>query len=146
MTPVIVGLLFAVPLAALTARPGLALRRLGLLSIPEERDPPHILSRAKELTATLQAVERMRGEVFAAFLDSPELVELHRRMLPPPRRRSRRDLDVHLVVGLAKLDECANLEEALEVLTEAEKRALLGSERGLDELLSLRRGQKDRTA
>ena len=75
----------------------------------------------------MQAVERKRGEVFAAFLDSPELVELHRRMLPPPRRRSRRDLDVHLVVGLAKLDECANLEEALEVLTEAEKRALLGS-------------------
>ncbi len=146
MTPVIVGLLFAVPLAALTARPGLALRRLGLLSIPEERDPPHILSRAKELTATLQAVERKRGEVFAAFLDSPELVELHRCMLPPPRRRTRGDLDVHLVVGLAKLDECANLEEALEVLTEAEKRALLGSERGLDQLLTLRRGQKDRTA
>jgi membrane glycosyltransferase len=146
MTPVVVGLLFAVPLAALTARPGLALRRLGLLSIPEERDPPHILSRAKELTATLQAVERKRGEVFAAFLDSPELVELHRCMLPPPRRRSRGDLDVHLVVGLAKLDECANLEEALEVLTEAEKRALLGSERGLDRLLALRRGQKDRTA
>jgi membrane glycosyltransferase len=143
MTPVIVGLLFAVPLAALTARSGLglALGRLGLLSIPEERDPPHILARANELTATWQALERKSGEVLAAFLDSHELVGLHRRMLPPPPRRSRRDLDVHLVVGLAKLEECANLEEALEVLTEAEKRALLGSERGLDRLLALRRGQ-----
>jgi membrane glycosyltransferase len=148
MTPVIVGLLFAVPLAALTARSGAgqALRRLGLLAIPEERDPPPILERARELTASLCAVERQPGEVLAAFLDSPDLVELHRRMLPPPRRRSRRDLDVHLVVGLAKLDECTSLAEALEVLTEAEKRALLGSERGLERLAALWRSQKERTA
>ncbi len=148
MTPVIVGLLFAVPLAALTARAGLgiALRRLGLLSIPEERDPPHILSHATELTASLRAVEPKPDELLAVFFDRPDLLELHRRMLPPPPRRACRDVDVHLVVGLAKLDECASLEEALEVLTEAEKRALLGSERGLDRLLALRRGQKDRTA
>jgi hypothetical protein len=67
-------------------------------------------------------------------------------MLPPPRRRSRRDLDVHLVVGLAKLEECTTLEEALEVLTDAEKRALLGSERGLERLAALWRSQKDRAA
>jgi membrane glycosyltransferase len=148
MTPVIVGLLFAVPLAALTARPGLgvALRRLGLLSIPEERDPPPILARAQELTASLSAANIGSGNVIAAFLDSPELVDLHRRMLPPPRRRSRHDLDVHLVVGLAKLEECTTLEEALEVLTDAEKRALLGSERGLERLAALWRSQKDRAA
>jgi len=146
MTPVIVGLVFAVPLATLTARPnwGLALRRLGLLSIPEERAPPRILSHAEELTASLRAVERKPGELMAAFLDDPDLVELHRRMLPPPRRRSGRDLDVHLVVGLAKLDECTNLEETLEVLSEAEKRALLGSERGLERLAALWRSQRDR--
>jgi membrane glycosyltransferase len=102
--------------------------------------------RAKELTASLSATERPPGEILAAFLDSPDLVELHRRMLPPPRRRSRRDLDVHLVVGLAKLDECADLEEALEVLTEAEKRALLGSERGLERLAALWQSQKHRAA
>jgi membrane glycosyltransferase len=121
-----------------------ALRRLGLLPIPEERDPPPILSRAKDLTASLRGAERTSGEWMAAFLDSPELIELHRRMLPPPRRRSRRDLDVHLVVGLAKLDECANLDEALEVLTDAEKRALLGNERGLERLAALWRSRKDR--
>jgi membrane glycosyltransferase len=148
MTPVIIGLLFAVPLAALTAHSGAgqALRRLGLLSIPEEREPPPILLRAKELTARLSAAERAPGEILTAFLDSPDLVELHRRMLPPPRRRSRRDLDVHLVVGLAKLDECASLEEALEVLTEAEKRALLASERGLERLAALWQSQKHRAA
>src|SRR5205085_5026430 len=146
MTPVIVGLLFAVPLAALTARPraGLALRRLGLLAIPEECDPPDILVGARERTAALRASERGPRENFAAFLDSPELVELHRRMLPPSPRRSRRDLDVHLVVGLAKLEECTNLDEALEVLTEPEKRALLGSERGLEKLAALWRSQKNR--
>ena len=40
----------------------------------------------------------------------------------------------------------ASLEEALEVLTEAEKRALLGSERGLERLVALWRSQKDRAA
>src|SRR5262249_56274029 len=102
MTPVIVGLLFAVPLATLTARSGAgqALRRLGLLSIPEERDPPPILLRAQELAASLSAAEHPPREIFGAFLDSPDLVELHRRMLPTPQRRSRGDLDVHLLLGL----------------------------------------------
>jgi membrane glycosyltransferase len=148
MAPVVVGLAFAVPLAVATASAGwgLGLRRLGLLAIPEEADPPLVLARARELLALLQRDERTREQIFAFFLDSPELVELHRRMLPKAPRRSARDLDVHLAVGLAKLDESENLDEALEALSEAEKRALLGSERGIERLAALRRAQNDRAA
>ena len=51
MLPVVLGLALAIPLAALTAKrgDGLALRRLGLLRIPEERLPPAVLARAAVL-------------------------------------------------------------------------------------------------
>jgi membrane glycosyltransferase len=52
MTPVMVGMAFAIPLAALLAsgRIGRAARRAGLLLVPEERRPPQILVRAKALS------------------------------------------------------------------------------------------------
>ena len=71
---------------------------------------------------------------------------MHRRMLPQAPRRARGDLDVQLVVGLAKLEECANLDEALEILSASEQRAVLGSERGLERLAALSRAQKHRAA
>lgn len=48
MAPVTVGMVLSIPTVALTSLrgPGLWLRRLGLLSIPEERHPPPILRRA----------------------------------------------------------------------------------------------------
>jgi membrane glycosyltransferase len=148
MTPVIVGWLFAVPVAALTARPGWgrALRRIGLLWIPEEREPPQILSRARGLTATLQEVQPQTGSALRELFARADLLELHRRMLPKPLRRARGDLDVHLVVGLAKLEDCTNLEEALEILTQPEQRALLGSERGLERLAALARPANNNAA
>src|SRR6187399_2585586 len=53
MTPVIVGLILAIPLAQWTASPaaGRWLRRAGLLVAPEETSPPAVLTRANELAA-----------------------------------------------------------------------------------------------
>ncbi|WP_143046727.1 hypothetical protein AAFG13_17570 [Bradyrhizobium sp. B124] len=48
MSPVIAGLLFAVPIGALTARPTSG----KLFTIPEERAPPPVLRRANELSAS----------------------------------------------------------------------------------------------
>ena len=70
MSPVVLGLALAIPLAAWTARqgPGQALRRAGLLVIPEERDPPSILARTvalrrewEALAPAGEAVARLRG-------------------------------------------------------------------------------------
>ena len=54
MTPVIIGLLFAIPTVAVTSQAGLgiALRRAGLFLIPEEEMVPPILYRANALAAT----------------------------------------------------------------------------------------------
>jgi membrane glycosyltransferase len=51
MAPVVVGMVLAIPVVALTSdrRAGSFMRRLGLMDIPEELNPPTILVRAAEL-------------------------------------------------------------------------------------------------
>ncbi|MBV8752909.1 MAG: glucans biosynthesis glucosyltransferase MdoH [Hyphomicrobiales bacterium] len=134
MSPVILGLLLAVPLAALTARPDRGLRALGLLAIPEERDPPEIVARANHLLAARATAER-DDEAVSLLSGDPALLDLHRSMLTE-RERRRGDIEVDLVVALAKLEETTTVAEALEVLTPREKMALLSSRRGVDALMA----------
>ncbi|HEX5325912.1 MAG TPA: glucans biosynthesis glucosyltransferase MdoH, partial [Acetobacteraceae bacterium] len=58
MLPVSAGLVLAIPLAAITGArtAGAALRRVGLLGIPEERDPPGVLLQAIDLSHAAQQV------------------------------------------------------------------------------------------
>src|SRR3569833_133893 len=51
MSPVIIGLLFAVPIGALTAGPASE----NLFVTPEDREPPSVLRRANELSALADA-------------------------------------------------------------------------------------------
>jgi membrane glycosyltransferase len=134
MTPVILGLALAVPLAALTAWPGAgrALRRLGLLLVPEERAPPLILARANALAEEGPQAGPM--EAVQALRTNPDLLAAHARNIPEPLARRPGDIDVDLLIGTAKLDDVENLDQALRILTRAEKVALL-SDRGGFELL-----------
>jgi membrane glycosyltransferase len=134
MSPVILGLLLAIPLAALTARPDRGLSALGLLTIPEERHPPEIVERANRLLADLTTAARGSDAVKLLFSD-PELLDLHRGALTE-RARRRGEIEVDLVVALAKVEETNTLAEALETLTPREKMALLSSRRGLEALLA----------
>ncbi len=61
MAPVVVGMVLAIPVVALTSdrRAGSFMRRLGLMDIPEELNPPTILVRAAELRR--KAAERTAG-------------------------------------------------------------------------------------
>ncbi|MCB4824703.1 glucans biosynthesis glucosyltransferase MdoH [Roseicella aerolata] len=136
MLPVTLGLTLAVPLAALTARPAGLLRRFGVLSIPEERDPPAVLARANTIRRSLvsaaeevEAVRRLAGD--------PALLEAHRRMLPPPRRPRLDPVDPTLLVAMVKAQEARDLGEALDGLSRAEKAALLADAAGLDRLVGL---------
>ncbi len=135
MSPVLLGLLLAVPLVSLTAgrRAGLALRRLGLLRIPEEAAPPAVLARAVALQAAGDAAP---GDSLRRLLADPVLMAAHRAMLPP-RVPGRDPFDPLLALGLAKLDEAATLDAALVLLTLPERAAVLGSASGLDRLLVL---------
>jgi len=139
MSPVVLGLALAIPLAALTARRdiGLGLRRLGLLLTPEERATPPVLARAKALTVEWRAAAG-EAEVARLFRE-PALLEAHRRMLPPPRRPRQDPFDPALLMGLAKLQEAERLEEALR-LPRAELSAVLADAGGVERLAALAQG------
>ena len=136
MTPVIVGLLLAMPLAAITARSdiGVALRRVRLLVVPEERDPPTILRRANELSESLPRDDARIGELFRG---NAVLGQAHLDALDPPKERKRGHVDTDLVVARAKMAEAETLDEALGLLSPKEKRALLGDRAGFSQLLAM---------
>ncbi len=137
MTPVLLGLTLAVPLAALTADrvAGRLLGRLGLLRIPEEAAPPPILMRAALLIAQLQA--EVPADPWRLLLGDAALLAAHRAMLPPPRGRGEGAIDPDLVLGLARLDEAGDLADALASLSGRERTAVLADAGGVDRLRGL---------
>jgi membrane glycosyltransferase len=141
MTPVIIGLILAIPLAQWTANPaaGRRMRQHKLLLTPEESGPPGILGRANALAAEF-ANDDPRPAIALLFAE-PALLAAHRAMLPQAAARKRGKIEVALVVGLAKLDECDTLAEASATLSRAETMALLSDARGLDRLSALDRTQ-----
>jgi membrane glycosyltransferase len=136
MSPVVLGMVLAVPLAAITGTrwPGLALQRIGLLLIPEERRPPTELARANALFRLLGA-QAQPG--VADMLADPRLRAAHVAMLPPQRRPGIDPIDPTLAVGLARVEEAPTLAAALEQLSRAEKAAVLGDARGVARLVAL---------
>jgi membrane glycosyltransferase len=139
MTPVIVGLILAIPLAQWTANPetGRKLRRMNLLLTPEESRPPEILERANSLVAEF-ATNEQRAAIERLF-SNPELLAAHRAMLPQTPARKAGEIDVARVVAFAKLEDCTNLQQASVLLTRAEMMALLLDAHGLDRLAALDR-------
>jgi membrane glycosyltransferase len=134
MLPVTLGLAMAVPLASWTALSSGALRRIGLLAIPEESAPPAVLARANALRAEMRPVAM---EAVARLAADPALLEAHGQMLPPPRRARLDPVDPALAIGMIKAAESQELGEALSTLTRAEKAALLGNSAGLRRLVEL---------
>ncbi|GAB0117691.1 glucans biosynthesis glucosyltransferase MdoH [Acidisoma sp. 7E03] len=136
MTPVLVGLLLAVPLVQLTSSTavGIGLQRLGLLRIVEEARPTPVIDQATALRARAESTV---GEAVARLAADPALLALHRSLLPTPRRPGQDPIDVPLLVGLAKVQEAGTLRAALDALSRQEKAAILTSAEGLDRLILL---------
>ncbi len=128
MSPVIVGLLFAVPIGALTAMP--ASERLFVT--PEDREPPPVLRRANELSVSAEAglksaLEELRGD--------PALLAFHLAQLPPPRAAGPDTVDANLAVGRAKIDASETFEEAAEHLSSREIFSILNDGPALSTVL-----------
>ncbi len=135
MSPVVLGLALAIPLAAWTAGrgPGEALRRLGLLRIPEEEAPPAVLAEAERLQSELAAPA---SPALRHLVSNPRLLAAHAAMLPPPRARGA-PFNPALLMGLAKLEEADTLDAAASALTRQETAAVLADGRGLALLRAL---------
>jgi len=139
MTPVIAGLILAIPLAQWTADPqtGRKLRRMKLLLTPEESRPPDILERANALAAEF-ASDDPPGRIDRLFADQ-SLLAAHRAMLPQMPARRPGEIDIARVVAFAKLEDCTSLQQATALLARAEMMALLLDAHGLDRLAALDR-------
>jgi membrane glycosyltransferase len=112
--------------------------------IPEESNPPDIVIRADRLHADL-APSASGGGALQLLLADDVLCNLHRAALEE-RRRRRGEVDVDLVVALAKLEEASTLTDALQVLSPPEKMALLSNRRGFDALMERANAKGDDVA
>ena len=139
MSPVVLGLLLAIPVSSATGRPqlGRALRRLGLLVTPEETEPPAVLERANALTRALAEQRPQVSDALERLADDAELRTLHAAMLPPQPERNKGEYDVDLLLGLAKLEDVHSLKEASALLSSREKLTVLGSQSGFARLCQL---------
>jgi membrane glycosyltransferase len=122
MAPVIAGLLLSVPVAMLSsAQSG---PNAGLLLTPEQTVPPPVLVRANEL-ATVPG--SMTVSPLLDLFEDRRLMESHLANLPDDKRRNRGQVDSHLAIARAKIEDAETFDEALSYLTERETFAVLNS-------------------
>jgi membrane glycosyltransferase len=135
MSPVVAGLALAIPLAGVSAQTyaGSGLRSAGLLLTTDERTPPPILLRANTIAESDRPTTPT--DPIAALRVDPALRAAHLAMLTPPAPRAPGDVDVALVVALAKTDQAASAEQAIALLTRQEIFAVLSNPHALQRLL-----------
>jgi membrane glycosyltransferase len=134
MSPVVAGLLLAIPIAALTARSSLgrALRGAGLLLTPEERSPPPILQRANALAAERPPADNAHPLVRLA--EDRALRAAHEDMLQDVPQRRKGDVDVHLAVAMMRIADADSRIEAIASLSAREAFAVMASGEALRRL------------
>ncbi len=137
MSPTIAGLILSIPLSWASGQLsiGVALRRLGLLSTPEETSVPPIIARANALAAELELSGRDDDDGLKAVALDADFRRTHESFLPESGRRRRGEIDVEEAVATAKLNDAQSLEDACAWLKRKERLAVL-SDRALIAMLA----------
>jgi membrane glycosyltransferase len=135
MAPVILGLLLAVPIAILssTAGSGVANRQPRLFGTPEQTSPPQVLIRANELANASR--ETFAGPMHE-LRNNPDLLDAHVTNLSV-KPRNRGQIDPHLAIARAKIEDAEIFEDALGYLGPRELFAVLNSRTILEALFKL---------
>jgi len=130
MTPVIIGLVLAVPIAVLSSAAGTR-RTRRLFRTPEESSLPPVLLRANQLASDAHAV----GDPLHELRDDPQLRAAHLANLSggPPRRRG--EVDPRLAIARAKIADATSFDEAVGFLDRGETFAVLNSPDSLRALI-----------
>jgi len=137
--PVILGLLLAIPLATLSSS-GSSGVASSLFKTPEETSPPQVLLRANELAS---ASHRAVSCPLLELRRDADLREAHLDNLSSPRPRNRGEVDPHLAIARAKIEDAETFDEAATFLSPRETFATLHSPAILGALLDLRRAIND---
>ena len=122
MVPVILGLLLCIPIGMLSSKcfnPNARLFRT-----PEQTSPPNVLIRANELE---NATDEPIACPLRELCNDPRLLDAHLMNLPGDRRRNRGQVNPHLAIARAKIEDAETFDEALGYLTSREQFAVLGS-------------------
>jgi membrane glycosyltransferase len=135
MMPVILGLLLAIPLARLSSSGSSGIAS-SLFKTPEETSPPQVLLRANELVS---ASDRAVSCPLLELRRDADLRGAHLDNLSGRRPRQRGEVDPHLAIARAKIDDAETFEEAATFLSPRETFAVLHSAAILGDLLDLRR-------
>jgi membrane glycosyltransferase len=131
MAPVIIGLLLAVPIATLTSATGNASR---LFATPEQTASPRVLVRANELAA---AAHPSGAGPLQALRHDPGLLEAHLMNLSGQKPRARGQVDSHLAIARARIEDAESFDEALDYLSTRETYAVLHAPAVLEALFEL---------
>jgi len=140
MSPTIVGLILAIPLSWLSGRlgAGLALKRLGLLMIPEETRTPPVVQRANALLVENRRLGFDDADGLLALYQDARLRQSHEAMLPPAPARRRGDIDPERVIAQAKIMDAATIHDAVHWLKPKERMVVLHDRALLDQLTRLK--------
>jgi membrane glycosyltransferase len=127
MSPTILGLLLAIFLSWGTGllAVGLAARRAGLLTTPEEQAKPAVISRANMLTEEFARDAQQAPAGLAALHADPRFRAFHAAWLPHARARKRGDVSADHALAEVKLAEAETFDEALAWLHPKERMAVL---------------------
>ncbi|GGC55513.1 glucans biosynthesis glucosyltransferase H [Chelatococcus reniformis] len=127
MSPTIVGLMLAIPISWMSGQRavGLALRKLGLLLTPEERQPPSILPRANALQGEFALAGFDDADALRVIHREPGVRELHEGLLPAAAERRRGQIDPDRAVAEAKLADAETIDDALTWLQPRERMIVL---------------------
>lgn len=134
MSPVIIGLVLAVPLGLLTSRPS---RTPRLFATPEDNHPPPVVRRANELAASARieaagALQQLRQDA--------ELLKYHVGSVAPVSRPKFGQVDVAFATARCKIEQCETFDEVVKWLDKSEIRAVLNHAEVLQRALKLRKG------
>ncbi len=114
MSPTIAGLILSIPLSWASGQMwiGVGLRRLGLLTTPEETQTPPIVARANALAKELALTGGDDEDGLRAVAGDAAFRQRHEMFLPDAGRHRRGEIDVDEAVAIAKLNDARSVEEA----------------------------------
>ncbi len=140
MSPTIAGLLLAIVLSWASGQLsiGLFLKRLGLLTTPEEDTPPPIATRANVLAVELARSGFDEADGLRVLHADARFRDIHQAFLPQGHARRRGEVDVDFAMATARLTEADTIDEATAWLKRRERAAVMGDRALLAVLANLK--------
>lgn len=125
LSPTVIGLVFSIPLSALSGSRTLAkvLRFLGVLNIPEEVKEQPIMQQRDKFAKTLQ--QNIDHLDLTALLNNSDLQQAHFDMVGSAPKATRGHPNVHKISAECKINEAEQQSEALEWLDKKEEMEIL---------------------